>query len=113
MFDHVFAERAPGEFARGESVRGFGQRIGYARQVFRGVNVADEAFGRLDLIGDPVQPRSQRRGEGQVRVAIGARDSAFDAQGLVVADHAKARGAVVVTPRQSSRGPRAVHIAFV
>src|SRR5215470_20270966 len=32
VLDHVFAEGAPGEFARGESVRGFGQRVGHARQ---------------------------------------------------------------------------------
>src|SRR5262249_3817188 len=111
--DNVFAELALGKFARGESVRGFGQRVRHALQVFRGVNVADEAFGRLDLVGDSVQPRSQRCGESEIRVAIGARDSAFDAQRLVVADHAKARGAVIVTPRQSSRRPRAVNVAFI
>src|SRR5215813_10460678 len=80
MLDHVFAEGAPGEFARRESVRGFGQRVWHARQIFCGVDVADEAFGRLDLVDYPVQSRSQRSCEGQVRITIGARDSAFDAQ---------------------------------
>src|SRR5215475_14667848 len=80
MLDNVFAERAAGEFARGKSVRGFGQRVGHTREIFRGVNVTDEAFGRLDLVGDPVQSRSQSGGERQIRVAIGAGNSAFDAQ---------------------------------
>src|SRR5262245_5518836 len=80
MFDHVFAERATGKFTRGKPVRGFGQRVGHAGQVFRGVNVAYEAFGRFDLVGDPVQSRSQRGGEREIGVAIGAGNSAFDAQ---------------------------------
>ena len=80
MFDHVFAECAPCEFARRKSVRGFGERVWHARQVFRRVNVADEAFGRFDLVGYAVQSRSQRGGEREIGVAIGAGDSAFDAQ---------------------------------
>src|SRR5262245_39013966 len=32
MLDQIFAEGAPGKFARGESVRGFGKRVGHARQ---------------------------------------------------------------------------------
>ena len=63
MFDDVFAEDAAGEFAGGEFVRGFGQRIRYAGQIFRCVNVADEAFGRLNLVGDPIQSLGQRSGE--------------------------------------------------
>ena len=80
MLDHVFAECAPCEFARRKSVRGFGERVRHAGQVFRGVNVADEAFGRFDLVGYAVQPRSQRGGEREIGVAIGAGNSAFDAQ---------------------------------
>ena len=31
---------------------GFGQSVRHAGQIFRGVNVADEAFRRFDFVGD-------------------------------------------------------------
>src|SRR5881628_2360862 len=98
VLDDVAAKRASGEFARGESFGRLLQPGRHARQMPRGVHVAGEAVRRLDSVSDSVESRRQRRGEGQIRIAVGAGNPAFDLQTWPAPHDAKRGRAVVVAP---------------
>src|SRR4051812_16769021 len=84
VLDDLGAECARGEIAGGKKLDGVAQAVGHPRQALRGVDVADEAFRRVDAVRDAVEPRGERRGEGEVRVAVGSGNAAFDAQARAV-----------------------------
>src|SRR5262249_36907835 len=108
VLDDLLPEGALGEFTRFECVDGLGKGVRHARQRLGCVDVALEAGGRLDPVRDAVEARGECRGEGEVGVAVGARDAAFDAHARAFADHAEAGGAVVVAPGEAGRRPGGV-----
>ena len=77
------------------------------------IDVARETLGRLDAVPYAVEPRRERRGKGEVRIAVRSGNTAFDPEALVFPDDAKTCGAVVVTPCQPRRRPRGVHESLV
>src|SRR5258706_12397841 len=113
VFDDVLAEGALGELARGEELDRLGKRPRHVLAVLRHIDVADEPLRRLGLARDALQAGGERGGKREVRIAIRARDAAFDAHRRSVADHAEAGGAVVVAPGEARRRPRRVDVALV
>ena len=113
VLEHLRAEGALRERARREALVRLGERIRHARQVACRVDIADEALGRLDLVGDAVQPRGEGGGEREIRIGVGAGDAALDAQARAFAHHAEAGRAVVVAPREARRRPRGVDVPFI
>src|SRR4029079_16134839 len=85
----------------------------YARQLAGGIDITLEDFRRLDFVGDPIQPSCNRRRVGDIRVGIRPRQPALDPQRRTVADHAKASGAIILAPGDTSRCPRARLVALV
>src|SRR2546425_1275269 len=94
-------ERPLREFAFREKICRGAQACGNSRQLLRGVDVADEALRRLDLVGDAIQARGQRSRERKVGIAVGAGDAALDTQALAFADDTEAGRAVVVAPGEA------------
>ena len=114
VLDHVVAERGRGERARREGVGGVPQRPrdGLDARWRRRRRRRRAAVAR-PAARSRRGPPPTRAGEREVRVAVGARDAALDAQALVLADEAEPGGAVVVAPRDPGRRPRAVDVALV
>src|SRR4051812_25854556 len=113
VLDDVGPERAPGEVARLEALGRLGQRVRHALQVAGRIHVAREAFRRLEFSLDSVQPGCERGGEREIRIAVGTRNAALDAERLSFADDTEAGGAVVVAPGQARRCPRSIDVALV
>src|SRR5438128_9216058 len=83
------------------------------RQTACAVEVSLERRGRFDVMRDAVQSRGHGRSKWEVRIRIGARGAAFDAQRLAVADDAESGRPVVITPGDSRRRKRSGDISFV
>src|SRR5688572_32169665 len=113
MLDDVCAEGLFCKCTFFENLDRLAERIRHARQVPRLIDVADEDIGRLDLVGNAVEARSERSGQREVRVAVGAGDAALDAQAWSGTDDAEAGGAVVEAPGKPRRRPGGVDIALV
>jgi len=99
---HLGAEDALREFAPLESIGRLRERVRHARQVARGINIANEDGGRLNAVRDAVEAGGKARGEREVRICIGTSDAALDAQAAALADDAEAGRAVVIAPREAS-----------
>src|SRR5215211_1723210 len=112
VVDDVVAERA----ARDRPLLERGYRLAQRRRKALGigfVGVALEGRGRLELLLDPVEPRRDQGGKGEVRVDVAAGDARLDPRRRPVSDDPEAARAVVVTPGESRRRPRARGIALV
>lgn len=113
MVDYCRAQGLADKAAVGEEVGGFAEGVGDAGEMLGGVDVAGEDGGRFDLVGDAVETGGEGGGVGEVGVAVGARNAAFDAQALTLPDDAEAGGAVVVAPGEARRRPGSVLEPFV
>src|SRR5581483_6797330 len=113
VLDHVFPEHALRELARSELFRRLAERIRHPREIARRIHVAAEMLRRLDLVFDAVEPGRERRGECQIRIHVGTRNPALDAQRRARADDTKSRRAIVVAPREPRRRPRTVDVTLV
>src|SRR5439155_1559393 len=96
MLEHEVAEGGAGDRALLEPADGFVERRRDAGDVRRRVRVAVEHLGRLDLVLDAVQAAGDRRGEGEIRIGVGAGDAALDAEPGVFSDDAVPARPVVV-----------------
>ena len=105
VIDHVIPQRATHECALRKELGGVAQIVRHARQRLRLVDIACKNCRWLSLVADAVQPGSERGGVGEIRIAVGSRNARLNAQGGAMTHHAKARGAVVVAPRDARGRP--------
>lgn len=96
-----------------KQICGFRQRVRHARQVRRRINITFKNGGWLGLVFEPIKARSQQSRKCQIRVAVGPRNTALDAQTRPTAHHPKTCRTIVVAPSQARRSPRAIGVAFV
>src|SRR5438874_985159 len=104
VVDHLVAEQLAGDGARLEPPDRLTQRVREALGV-GGVGVALEGGPELQLVLDPVQAAGEQRGEGEIRVRVGAGDPRFRPHRGAVADEPEAARAVVVAPGERGRRP--------
>src|SRR4029077_10012933 len=83
------------------------------RQTACAVEVSFERRRRFDVMVDAVQPRGDRRRKRTIRIRIGARGAAFDAQRLAVADDSESGRPVVITPGDSGGSKRSGNVALI
>src|SRR5687767_1441353 len=96
VIDDRGAESGTCEGTRAEALGRFLERGGEAGQMPGAVDVADETFRRLGATRDTIESGGERRREREIRVAVGARKAALDAQALIDSHHTKTGSAVVV-----------------
>src|SRR3954471_3291729 len=72
----------------------------------RVIGVAPVGRARIDPVLDAVETGGDGRGVGEVRVAVGAGDTALDPAILFTTDDAECARAVVLAPHQRRRRPR-------
>src|SRR5262245_6521385 len=78
-----------------ELVEGLAQRLRHLGQLRVLVGIALVERGWLELLRDAVESRGDRRGEGEVRVGVGARDAVLHPEARPLAAEAEAARAVV------------------
>src|SRR3990170_7911156 len=113
VLDALFAEGAFREPAGREGIGGFSQGVRHARQMARRIDIAGEAFGWLDAVADPLEAGCHRCREGEIWVAVGARNPALDPEAWPCAHDAETGGPIVVAPGEPRRRPRCVHVSLV
>src|SRR5256714_8504517 len=112
VVDHVVSERGARERPLLEGGRRLAQRRGEPLRA-RLVRVAVGRRRQLELLLDPVQAGGEQHGEREVRIDVTARDPRLDAQRRSTSHDPEAAGAVVATPRERRRRPRAGRVALV
>src|ERR1700674_3571751 len=111
---HLLAEGVDRELALLELGDGVDDRAGDALDQLIVVRVAVEAGPRIFLVLDSVQAGRDRRGEREVRVAVGTGYSRFDAQARWrMPDDPEATRPVVEAPGERGGGPRFELVSLV
>src|SRR5581483_4253463 len=105
VVDDLVAEETARDVPALEPVDRVAQRVRKALDVGL-VGVPLERGTELELLLDPVETRTEKRGEREVRVRIGAGDARLGAKRRPVSDDAEAGRPVVVGPRERRRRPR-------
>src|SRR5207247_6097803 len=112
VVDHVLAQRVARHLALLERADRLAERVREALHVGL-VRVAREGRRELELVLDSVQPGREQRGECQVWGHVRAGYPGLGAQVLAVTHDAETACAVVMSPRQRRRRPRARGVALV
>src|SRR6266508_5267633 len=94
----LLAECPTRKGTRREPVRRVSQALRNPRERLGRVGVPPEDGRRLRAERNPVQPRGESSGVGQIRVRVGARDAALDPQRGTLSHHTETRCPVVVAP---------------
>src|SRR5207245_1374024 len=94
MLDDLVSESLAGGLRAGQAVDRLMERAGDAARLGL-IGVAFDLLRRIDPVPYAVEPRGDRRREGEIRVRVGPGDPVLHAIGLPFPDRAKAAGPVV------------------
>src|SRR5258706_11490777 len=104
VVDHIAAESSPQHLRGAQRLGRLTQRLGDLAQPLAVIGVADESGLELELLLDAREASREQGSEGEVRVEVGAADTALDADAPgILAAQAKTRGAVVNAPHRLRR----------
>src|SRR5215470_277602 len=113
VLDDSLAEGLARQLRALQLVERLAQRLGHLAELGVLVGVAVVEPGRLEPLVDPVKAGRDRRGEGEIRVGVGARDAVFHTETRPLPAEAEPAGTVVPACRDARGRERARLVALV